>query len=429
MKLRHERKNGGLAWLAWAVAAAFYLYEYLVRVAPSVMGSELAAEFSASIAALGAACSSYYFVYSPLQLFAGALFDRFGGKAVLVPASILVAAGCLFSIVPSHSLAYITIGRILAGIGSSCAFIGVMYLAAVWFQNNRLSFLSGFATSLGICGALIGEAPLSLLIDRTGWKMSMALMAIAGIVITIIITMCIPQTPRWEQNKRSAISDKLAFKHLLSGLLSVCKNRQTWIIGIVASCLYMPVVVFGDLWGVQYIQITLGITKIHAAKVVSMLYIGWLVGAPLVGFLSDILRRKKSLLMLGCFLSMVLFLVLLLCPIESPATIGALLFAAGVCSSPEVICFVASLEANMSNAKGSAIAVINMIVMLVGGAFQFIVGWLLGHDANGMVVQEISAGVFRGSLIVMPMMMLIGTVMTFFMRSKPKEPAHISFTR
>ncbi|MDR3144387.1 MAG: MFS transporter [Puniceicoccales bacterium] len=425
MKLKHERKNGGLAWLAWAVAALFYLYEYLVRVAPSVMGHELAVEFSASTAALAAACSSYYFVYSPLQLFAGALFDRFGGKAVLIPASILVSAGCLFSIIPAHSLVCITIGRILAGVGSSCAFIGVMYLAAVWFQNNRLSFLSGFATSLGICGALLGEAPLALLIDKTGWKMSMALMAIIGIVVTIIITMGIPQTPRWEQSKRTAISDKLAFKHLLSGLLSVCKNKQTWLIGIVASCLYMPVVAFGDLWGVQYAQISLGITKTHAAKVVSMLYIGWLVGSPLIGLLSDVLKRKKSLLFLGCFFSMILFLVILLCPIKSTFTIGTLLFAAGVCSCPEVICFVASLDVNMSNAKGSAIAVVNMIVMLVGGAFQFIVGWLLdrGEAAHGIAAES-----FRNALMTMPLLMLIGMILTLFIRLKRKEPEHINFT-
>jgi MFS family permease len=418
MKLVFEKKNGKLACLAWSAAVIFYLYEYLVRVAPSVMERELAEKFSASSATMAMALGAYYFVYSPLQLFAGMLFDRFGGKKVLLPAAILVILGCLIPIIPSNSLAFITAGRVLAGVGSSCAFIGVMYLAAIWFHDNRLSFLSGLATSLGIVGALLGQAPLSFIVTHTGWKTSLLAMAVIGIAVAIIIYTWVPDTPRWEVEKRSAMANATSLKSFLSGLVSVCGNGQTWIIGLVGACLYAPLVIFGDLWGVRYIEHALGLPTSEAAKISCMLYIGWLVGSPIVGVVSDIVRCKRKLLICGAFASTVLFTSVLLLPITSPSTIGLLLFLAGVCSSPEVICFVASLEVNAQQAKGSAIAVVNMIVMFVGGIFQPIVGWLMeiGHgNAPGHVV---SYEAFRNALMTMPVLTLVGLLIALRMKKE-----------
>jgi MFS family permease len=414
LKFRFEKKSGKLAWLAWTVAVVFYAFEYLVRVIPSVMEKELAVQFSASAATMAIALGAYYFVYAPLQLFAGVLFDRFGGKAVLVPASILVSTGCLVSIVPAHSLVFVATGRILAGLGSSCAFIGTMYLAAVWFHERRLAFLSGLTTSIGICGALLGEAPLSLMVDRCGWEKTFAIVAIVGILITSAIAVYIPETPRWELAKRRMVSDSRSMKGFLAGLVSVCRNRQTWAIGLVASFLYMPTVAFGDLWGVRYMECSMGLPKAEAAQVASMLYIGWLVGSPLAGLLSDVIGCRKKLLTTGCLLSTVLFSVVLLCPIKSPATVGAMLFLAGMASTPQVICFVASLEVNEERAKGSAIAVVNMIVMFVGGLFQTIVGVLMGENASHAVSSE----AFRNALLAMPIFTFVGVLVSFFIKNE-----------
>jgi MFS family permease len=411
VKLKSERKNGRVAWLAWTAAVVFYFYECLVRAAPSVMVNDLGREFSVSAAAIGAVFGSYYLVYAPLQLFVGVLFDRFGGKSILVPASVMVTAGCFVSIVPSGSLAYVSIGRMLIGVGSSCAFIGVMYLATVWFHDHRLALLSGLATSLGVCGALLGQAPLSLLIDGVGWRMSFVVMAVAGLLATAIAMVFIPETPHWERERKSVISDDFR-KNLFAGLIAVFKNWQTWVIGLVATCLYSPLVIFGDLWGPPYVELALGIPKAAAARVAGMLYVGWLVGGPVAGWLSDVIRCRRRLLVGGCLLSTVFFTAALLSASKSPVVIGSLLFFAGVCSSPQVICFVASLEANTAKAKGSAIAVVNMIVMLIGGMFQPVVGWLMDGQSLGTV----SAVTFRNALLSMPILTAVGLGLSLFMK-------------
>jgi MFS family permease len=115
----------------WTTAAIFSLYEHAIHIAPSVMEHELVREFSAPPATMRVVLGSYYLVCPPLQLFAGFLFDRFGGKKVLMSASIIVSVGCLCTIIPASSRVYVNIGKTLAGISSSYAVIEVMYLAAM----------------------------------------------------------------------------------------------------------------------------------------------------------------------------------------------------------------------------------------------------------------------------------------------------------
>ena len=59
------------AWAIWGAAAVFYLYEFFVRVAPSVMQEPLMKVMQVNAAGFGLAMGAYYYVYSPLQLVAG----------------------------------------------------------------------------------------------------------------------------------------------------------------------------------------------------------------------------------------------------------------------------------------------------------------------------------------------------------------------
>ncbi|MDR2628689.1 MAG: hypothetical protein LBC30_01705, partial [Puniceicoccales bacterium] len=121
--------------------------------------------------------------------------------------------------------------------------------------------------------------------------------------------------------------------------------------------------------------------------------------------------------------STIFFSVVLICPIQSPFTVGLLLFLAGISSSPEVICFVASLEANLPSAKGSAIAVVNMIVMFVGGIFQPIVGWLMGRNSTSEYA--ISYTSFRNALLTMPILTFVGLLLSLFIKKRiDKRTSH-----
>jgi sugar phosphate permease len=229
----------------------------------------------------------------------------------------------------------------------------------------------------------------------------------------------VPKTPVWEQKRREAHFEEFSDKNFLTGLIEVIKNRQTWLLGIVGGLLYMQITVFGDLWGKEFVEAVINVPNDKAGFVTAMLYIGWLFGAPFWGFLSDKTGLKKSLLIFSTISCSVMMTIMLLLNHISLNEIRILLFLTGFVSAPQVICFVASLEVNPKYASGSAIAVVNMIVTLVGGLLQPIVGYILDM-LNNYAPGHYSATNFRIAMSVMPLMVGLGFFAALFMKLEQK---------
>ena len=112
-----------LASVICILAAMFYMYEYTLQVSPAVMTNELMRDLGLNAASLGTMAAFYYYSYTPMQLPAGLLFDRFGPRRLITLAILVCALGAfLFGITPNAFMA--SFGRSLMGIAPSFSFIG-----------------------------------------------------------------------------------------------------------------------------------------------------------------------------------------------------------------------------------------------------------------------------------------------------------------
>lgn len=420
----HPAKHKGriLPALIWGSAALFYLYEYIVRVAPNVMFSELETAYNINSASLSASVATYHYIYAPMQLIVGILFDRFGGKRLLVPATLLVAIGCIIPTLSTNTLWTLSLGRFLMGFGSAFGFVGVLYIATVWYPPQHIAFLSGLTTALGMLGAIMGATMLSKVVDSVGWKSSLELSALIGLVLAVVLMLTIPKAPAWEQRRRELYKKEEKKNNFLVGLVTVLKNRQTWIIGLVGGALFLPLSLFADLWGIQYIMRVSNVSKTEAASAISMLYFGWLIGSPLAGWFSDFWGRRKAPLFWSAIISGTLFWCMLFFPEIPFFFLGAILFISGLICSFEVVCFVAGFEANKKYLKGTAMAVVNMIITIVGGLCQPLVGYILLILAEDRKLDEYTAtlsntaGDYRIAMSILPIVMFLGAIVCFFMK-------------
>ncbi len=405
-----------VGWVAWGVVSLFYLYEFLIRVAPSVMEPELQKSFHLSAAGLGAALGAYYYIYAPLQLIVGGLLDEWGTKRVLVPAVLLCVSGCFLEIVGGHP-SILFAARLLQGSGSAFAFVGAMHAAAQWFPPERMALVSGLTTALGMIGAIIGNAAVAEFVASTGWQSSLRYAAFFGIFVAAAIFFFLPK-PRTKPTQRAERSGT-AFSRIFGYLRQVILNPQTWIIGFIASCLYLPLSVFGGLWGVPYLTAVTNLSVIDASRVVSVLYVGWLIGGPLAGWLSDHLGRRRAMLLGSTALTLLTTIFLVLSPPTSTTGMVILLLAIGLASSVQVVGFAAGLEANPLPAAATSIAVVNMIVMLLGGILQPMVGILLDHfagSADAVSSGKFSAQDFQTAMILLPALSLSGIAACLFLK-------------
>ena len=180
-------KNIRIAGLIlWAIAAIFYSYELVLRIAPSVMVQDLMGAFKIDAAYVGTIVASYLYIYAPMQLVAGLLLDRYNVRTLMTIAAFAVGGGSiLFGFAPSTSLA--VFGRVLMGFGSSFAFITMIYISSTWFTQRRYPIFVGVGNSLGMIGAVWAQGPLSHLVVDYGWRQLSIALGLIGLVYGVVI--------------------------------------------------------------------------------------------------------------------------------------------------------------------------------------------------------------------------------------------------
>lgn len=403
-------------WIVCIISTIFYCYELLLRIEPSVMLPDLMRHFGITAGAMGMLMAFYYHAYTPMQLAVGVLVDRFGTKIILSLAVISCVIGSfVFSISDSFYLG--SFGRFLIGFGSAFAFVSVLKLAAEWLPKKHFALFTGFATAMGTAGAMVGFIGFPILIQKFSWQTTLHIGTGVGILLIPIVWFFIRDTPKWKANH---INSKIGFMEVLDNFWKMVKNTQMWLAGFVACLLFLSLSVFAELWGIPFLHAVYNLSSKTAAFACSMVYAGWLIGAPLSGWLSDKIKTRKLLLVFGSLFSAITISIVILELLQlSTVLLCILLFLFGFFSSTEVLCFAIGRENNHIRVTATAVGCINMLCMIGGVIFQPLVGILLDTGWNGTITEGIriyTAVDFHRALWILPVLTLLGTVLSLFLK-------------
>ncbi|MDF1757974.1 MAG: MFS transporter [Legionellaceae bacterium] len=401
---KHSRNQLILGSIICLVGALFYCYEFILRIVPGILQDELTSSFgNISASTFGELSALYYFAYSPMQLPVGVLMDRYGARKLLTLACLCCTLGSLmFSYSTSISIA--GAGRFLVGFGSSFAFVGVLSSAIKWLPQKYFSLVAGLMTTIGMLGLVYGEIKLTSLAKTLSLSSILMMLVSVGAFLTILIFFVVRDNPN--NNKPTNVP---LFK-FLRNVIEILKAKEVWLIGIIAASLYTSLSVFGELWGKSYLENAHHLTNSEAAETIAMMFIGWGVGAPISGYLSDKFNNRLAPLMLGTLLSLLCICYVLYQPGISHSNLNVLMFLYGIFSSTEIIAFILAKESVDKILPGTIFAVINMIVTLGGAIFQPLVGKLLdlysnGEKLNGIHVYKIQD--YQRALSIIPICLII----------------------
>ncbi|WP_245183366.1 MFS transporter [Legionella israelensis] len=396
-----------------AVGGLFYCYEFVLRIIPGALQSELSAAFGhISATTFGQLSAFYYFAYSPMQLPVGMLMDRYGPRRLLIFACLSCTLGSwLFSITSSIVIA--GIGRFLVGFGSSFAFVGVLSLAVNWLPKHYFSLVAGLITTLGMLGLVYGEVKITDIAITVGWQHALDLMVIVGAVLTVLTFLFVNDGPKGRVKNGSPLPE------FFKNVLYVLTCSEVWLIGIVGACLYTSLSVFGELWGKTYLEQAHHLTKLQAAHTISAMFFGWAVGAPVAGYFSDRTGKRVLPLMLGAIFGLICISIVLYCPGLSYRSLNMLLFLYGLFSATEILVFIMAKENSGAKLSGTVFAATNMIVTLGGVIFQPLVGKLLDMFGDSEIVagEHIYTVVdYQLALSILPISLLLVTILGFFLK-------------
>jgi MFS family permease len=266
--------------------------------------------------------------------------------------------------------------RFLIGVGCAFSLVGAMAVAGQWFPRERFALLGGLAMMFGMAGGVFGQAPLRMAVDATDWRITMASVAVIGFALMAAAWFLV----RDRQRGSGGIGAVFA------GLRRVAGNRETWLNAVAGLGATGPLLAFAGLWGVPYLQAVYDIDRVSAGAVTSVTFIGWGIGAPLIGWLSDRIRNRRTPLIAGLTLSALSLFAILYLPGIPLWVVGVLCFGLGFGGSAQIVCFALVREHNPVQLSGTAIGMVNALVTGAGALFQPMVGWLLDRNWDGVLV-------------------------------------------
>jgi MFS family permease len=153
--------------------------------------------------------------------------------------------------------------------------------------------------------------------------------------------------------------------------------------------------------------------------ITSLLLVCWAVTGPFVGALSDRMRRRKPLYVLGALLAAVGWCFALLVPNLPLSLLVVLLGFIGCASSAVMVGFAIAKESSPAALAGTAGGIANMGNMLGGMIMQPAVGWILdrrwaGAFAGGVRVYDFDA--YRAGFTLMLVWLAAALVLLVFVR-------------
>jgi MFS family permease len=390
--------------VAWLFCAAFYFMQYMLRSAPGVMIPELSAAFGRDALGVGALVGLYYYTYALFSIVCGALLDRLGAKAVIPAGIVLVAVGAgLFGL---GSVEAAQIGRLLQGAGSACGFIGAVYLATRGFPPRSLATAVGFTQCFGMLGGSAGQFAVAPLIHGLiTWQQFWWL---AGLVIFLIAALVLVATPAVHADGPATQS---SWTSMFAPYKQVLSNPQSYLCGFCAGLLFLPTTIGDMIWGIPFLHSGLNASYGEAVNRASMVPLGWVIGCPLLGYLSDRLGRRKPVLIAGALLMLVSGAgIFYLPPGVAPHYVLGLLL--GIGSGAAMLPYTVIKEVNPDNVKGSASGAINFLVFTFSALLTPAYGKLLAHLANHGAM---SLSVFRAAGLWLLAGIALAMVLTMFM--------------
>ncbi len=393
--------SGARALAAFSVGALFFALAFVHRVAPSVMTTEWMRDFAVGGAALGTLSGWYFYAYASIQIPVGMLNDHFGPRK-LMSVAVAVCALASFGFALSESVLAASFFRALIGGSVAFAFVGTLTIAGYWFAPARFAMLAGLVQSIGMFGAVLGQAPLRYAVEQFGWRTVIGSLGVVSVALAVSLFYIVPRRPLGAQNQPQPEAPSN-----IKGVLAVITNPQSWACAGIGFGMTAIMLAFAGLWAVPWLRDIHGYVDSNAAKISSMLFIGWALGAPAMGWLSDHTGRRKPVMLIGILCNTLIFSVVLFAGFSVPMVLAVLFFILGISGSMMTVAFGSMREVNSPRHSATAMGLVNMCVVGSGAVMQPVIGWLLDLGWDGQLVE--GARVYGAETYTVAFSVLLGS--------------------
>lgn len=416
-----------LAVIICILASAFYMYEFTLQVALGVMTNELMQDLSLNAASLGLMSAFFYYAYTPMQIPAGFLHDRFGPRKMITLAILTCALGA-FCFSTSTNLFNASAGRFLMGIGSAFSFTGALLLISRWFPPAYFAVLAGIVQLMSAVGAIGGELPLAIAIHHWGWRHSMAFLTLVGVLLAILVFFIVRDFPADNKPPIISFSPRESIFHKFKVIFV---RIQLWWTAGYSFLVWAPIAAFAGLWGVPFLVNDYHLTTPEASLACAAIWIGVGLGSPLSGWISEYIERRRIVLIVCSIIGVISSLIIIYGHV-SLHLLYVMLFAFGFAGGGQSLAFCVVRDISHPSRMGAAMGLNNMATVAGGAIIQPVIGYLLyknwdgTYSANHLPFYSVSD--YHLGLFMIPLCYILATLVSSFLIKETYCQQQIAYT-
>lgn len=389
----------------WTVSVLFVLFQFFLQLSSGVVLGAIMHDMHFTALTIGALSAAFYIVYTSLQIPVGVLFDCKNPRIILSSTSLLCGIGC-FVFASSTSVLGLFLGRIIIGIGSAFAFVGLSHQLREHFPARQFSFMIGMSETIGLLATVVGIISLGAIITECGWREFIKGAGWMGFMISFLSWLNIPSQP----------ASKTPMNHYWQQIISILGNKKLWINGAFIGLTFSIVTIFGAMWASPFIQLKLNCNIKEASFITALFFLGTAISCPLFGWLGTRLSRRKPLIFTSALLTTILFCILVYCPIQHPVYIGSLMFLVGLCCGSYILTFPIANELAPIGSLSTCTGFINTLALVTTPIVQPLVGFLLDLCSENKGIYTLAN--YQVALLVIPGSLLIACVLACHLPEK-----------
>lgn len=392
--------NTPRAWAIFIGSVLIYLIAVTQRSTFGIAGVQATERFEVTAAALSTVAVVQVATYALLQIPVGILADRFGPRFMLIAGASVMTCGQLL-LATAEEFWLGLVARILVGAGDAFVFVSILRLLPNWFRGRILSQLTQWLGMLGQFGQLLSAFPFVFILHSFGWEpafLSAAGLAMVAIAIGILVV----------RNGRSHDDGEAPPEGSILRRLRLAVARPGTQLGFWSHMLGGTAPgLMGMMWGYPFLTAALGYDIGTASTLLSMIVVGGVLPAPVIGWAIARYPFRRGDMVLGmASLIYGVWLLVLLWPGEPPVwLVATLFFVIGAGGPSSLIGMDFARSFNPAHTMGAVSGFVNVGGFLGAFTSMFLVGVVLdlvdaARVAGGGVSELYALESFRIAFLV-----------------------------
>ncbi len=387
-----------LPWVVCFAASLFFFYEFIQGNMFASIADNIMRDFHIQADKM-TYLSSIYYASNVLFLFiAGFMLDRYSSKKIIMVAMLLCVVST-FILAHAQSFYLALICRFVTGIGSAFCFLGPIRIASRWFLPKQMALVTGAIVTMAMTGGMLAQYPLTQLVLHIGWREALMMVGWLGVAMLVLMMLLVKDKP----------VDMPDLPRVKTSLLARAKtawlNPQTFRAAMYTSLMNMAVAVVGAVMGSLYLMQRLDVSKADAAMVNSMLFLGSIIGGPVMGWCSDKLGLRILPMKVGVLASFLVLAGILYLPV-SLFMMAVLFFLLGFFTASQVIGYALVAESSPLAMTATAVSLVSLLTQ--GGyiVYQNLFSTLLTWSGHAQMVDGVpvySLQDYQAAALILPL--------------------------